>query len=415
MIRPRSHKLLVGMAALVGAGLALQACSSSSSSSSSHAVSSSAPFRVYALEALSGPLASQGQAELQGVEAAVAAMNQQGGIDGHHVVLSSANDDGDPTTDVTLITGQVDSSTPPNLVVAGTDGSDTDAVTPILKDHDILSVEPTAAVRSSNPSYAPDNYFSINAGAAANTVECEGLHAKGVKSVGLLYPNDALGSIVTSSFEPCFKQYGIKVTAASYPSGGTSFVPELSALKAANPQVLVTSGIGADAATIVTSRAQLAWTIPTYGDLPFSGSPIATLVPAADLKNLYLFQFSSGVYQSSQEKAPEFKTFYNALIKITGTKALPTPIATYGVGYDAVADVAMAAAQAHSITTSALLSAMAHMKPSDPQLNVTFHPLAFSPTDHSEVPGANGFEFIPADTPLSDGIFGLAPGTSPSF
>ena len=102
----------VGVALLVlGVGMPIQASASST------------PFRVYAIEALSGPTASQGKAELQGLQAAVAVMNKAGGVDGHHIVFSYADDAGDPTTAINLVTGQVDSGTPPNMVVGGTDGS----------------------------------------------------------------------------------------------------------------------------------------------------------------------------------------------------------------------------------------------------------------------------------------------------
>jgi ABC-type branched-subunit amino acid transport system substrate-binding protein len=367
------------------------------------------------MEALSGPLAAEGKAEVQGAEAAVAVFNKRGGIDGHHIVLTSGDDAGDPTTAINLVTAQVDGGSPPNQVLAGTDGSETDAVTPILKTHKILSVEATARTKSANPVYAPYDFASNTSGLNADLALCAGLDKKGIKSVGLLLSNDALGSIDSAALDPCFAKDGIKVTTSTYPDTATSMVSELSSLKAANPQVLVVSGFGAGIGTAVTSRAQIGWHIATYLSLPASGSLTPGLVPAADLENVYLFQFSAGIYKSSLEETPEFKTFFDALVKVTGTDNLQLPVITYGATYDAIADVYMAAKQGHTDTTLGLTNALKHLKASDPPENVTFHPLQFTTTDHTEVPGTTGFQFILATTPTSDGIVGLAPGTTPSF
>ena len=243
------RRLITYAAAGLVSAAALSACGSSAGSGSSGA---SSPYRVLALIALSGPTALDGKAEEVGVKAAVTVVNQHGGILGHPVALTVVNDNGDATTALTDVTQAIDGSSPPSLVLAGTDGAETDAVTPLLAQHKILSVQPTIATRSYSPSYAPYNFSDTATATALSTAFTQGaISRSGAKAVGLLLPDDALGTLSEAPEEAVLKQDGVKYYVATYPAGGTDFSPELLRLKSDNVQAVLATGLGTDAGTII--------------------------------------------------------------------------------------------------------------------------------------------------------------------
>ena len=110
---------LASCAAALTVALAVAACGSSSSSSSSSTSSggsggsstSSAegPINVLDITATSGPTAIYGEAETDGLEAAAAYYNAQGGILGHKVNIVVANDNSDPTIASSIATKDLSS------------------------------------------------------------------------------------------------------------------------------------------------------------------------------------------------------------------------------------------------------------------------------------------------------------------
>ena len=96
----RSSRLFTCLAAAVAAVL-FAACSSSPSDGSGGI--SSGPIKIGVIVPLSGPLATIGQAELNGVKVAIQVQNAKGGVDGHKLDLLSADDQGTPATAVSAM------------------------------------------------------------------------------------------------------------------------------------------------------------------------------------------------------------------------------------------------------------------------------------------------------------------------
>lgn len=86
------------------AAAVLAACGSSGSGGSgSSSGIASGPIKIGVIVPLSGPLATIGQAELDGVKVAVQLQNAKGGIDGHKLDLISGDDQGTPATAVSVM------------------------------------------------------------------------------------------------------------------------------------------------------------------------------------------------------------------------------------------------------------------------------------------------------------------------
>jgi branched-chain amino acid transport system substrate-binding protein len=67
---------------------------------------------------LSGSLSTIGQGVVNGIRAAAAVVNKQGGILGRRVEVQTLNDNGDPSTAASLVSQSVSSGTKPDLVVS---------------------------------------------------------------------------------------------------------------------------------------------------------------------------------------------------------------------------------------------------------------------------------------------------------
>jgi branched-chain amino acid transport system substrate-binding protein len=402
------RRLITGAVGLASAA-ALCACGSSAASGSSGA---SAPYRVLALIALSGPSALDGKAEAVGVKAAVTVVDQHGGILGHPVALTVVNDNGDPTTALTDVTQAIDGSSPPNLVLAGTDGAETDAVTPLLAQHKILSVQPTIATRSYSPSYAPYNFSDTATASALSTAFAQGaISRSGAKTVGILLPDDALGTLSGAPEEAVLNHDGVKYYVATYPAGGTDFSPELLRLKSDNVQALLATGLGTDAATIMTSRAKIAWNVPLYGDGTVATSNVGALVPAADLTNVQVFAFPVEKYVAPAQRTSAFTTFFSAVQKQNGGP-LSLAMYAYSAEYDVLPLVQLAAKQAGSIATTAVASALQKLPAQSTGLYVTFPVEQFASDDHALTLG-NNYIFVSPNPAATDGLFGVPSGVKP--
>jgi branched-chain amino acid transport system substrate-binding protein len=388
---------------------ALCACGASASSGGSTA---SSPYRVLALIALSGSSALDGKAEAVGIKAAATVVNQHGGILGHPVALTVVNDDGDPTTALTDVTQAIDGSSPPNLVLAGTDGAETDAVSPLLAQHKILSVQPTIATRSYSPSYAPYNFSDTATASDLSTAFAQGaISRSGAKTVGILLPDNALGTLSGAPEEAVLSHDGVKYYVATYPSGGTDFSPELLRLKADNVQLLLATGLGTDAATIMTSRAKIAWNVPVYGDGTVATSNVGSLVPAADLTNVQVFAFPVEKYVPPAQRTTAFNMFFSAVQKQNGGP-LSLSMYAYSGEYDVLPLVQLAAKQAGSIATTALASALQKLPAQPKGLYVTFPVEQFSTDDHALTLGKN-YIFVSPDPAAADGLFEVPSGAEP--
>jgi branched-chain amino acid transport system substrate-binding protein len=388
---------------------ALSACGSSASSGSSGA---SSPYRVLALIALSGPTALDGKAEEVGVKAAVTVVNQHGGILGHPVALTVVNDNGDATTALTDVTQAIDGSSPPSLVLAGTDGAETDAVTPLLAQHKILSVEPTIATRSYSPSYAPYNFSDTATATELSTAFTQGaISLSGAKAVGILLPDDALGTLSEAPEEAVLNKDGVKYYVATYPAGGTDFSPELLRLKSDNVQAVLATGLGTDAGTIMSSRAKIAWSVPVYGDGTVATSNVGALVPAADLTNVQVFAFPVEKYLAPAQRTTAFNTFFSAVQKQNGGP-LSLAMYAYSAEYDVLPLVQLAAKQAGSTDTAALASALQKLPSKATGLYVTFPVEQFSSDDHALTLG-NNYIFVSPNPEATDGLFEVPSGVTP--
>ena len=389
-----SRSRMVVIATACTAACLLASCSSNSSSptttgapGATSTTVSSTPFNVLAVVAETGPLAAINTAEMQGLKGAAAYINANGGIIGHKVVVTEVNDNLDPTTAASDLEQAISSGTLPNLVFAGSTSNETLAMVPILNAHKLLSIQLTTSAQTIDPSKYPDAFTvaSSTANESATLAAAVKSEYPKAKKVGILIGNDVNGTSLMDGEKAALEADGFQVVVQTYdPTTTIDMTPQLEALKAESPQVLVASGFGAVAGYILEGRTKIGWNVPVVGDASFSANPIASMVPKADLNGVVVATDKTAIYQPPSTWTPAFKTFIQ-YTKAQGAK-FTQGIGIYSLAWDVLILAKMAGTQANSGDSSAMVSALQSLKqPAQPQY-VSFPVEAYSPTLHSTNP-----------------------------
>lgn len=363
------HSMAAAVGAVALASIGLAACSSSSSGPSASSGGSAAaaapksPFTVLAIVASSGSLAAVTQSELQGMQAAAKYANAHGGFDGQQVQITVKNDNLDPTTAANLLQAALSSGTKPDMVYAGTTSNEAAALMPILTQNKMFSLQTDVSDSTITPSKNP-YAFSISTATSdfgAEVAAATKAHYPNAKKVGILIGNDVNGSSLLQSEKPNLEKQGYDVVVQTYdPTSTINMTPQMEALKAQNPQVLIASGFGAPAGYILKARAQIGWNIPVVGDSSFSANPLPSMASPAALNQVNVLAADSAIYTPPSQWSPALTTLYNAVKPASGT--FEVPFGLYECGWDTIMVAQAAANQAKSFDTTALTSALENLK-----------------------------------------------------
>jgi branched-chain amino acid transport system substrate-binding protein len=393
---------LASCAAALTVALAVAACGSSSSSSSSSTSSggsggsstSSAkgPINVLDITATSGPTAIYGEAETDGLEAAAAYYNAQGGILGHKVNIVVANDNSDPTIASSVATKDL-SSDPGKyaMVWDGEEGTATAALIPIMKRYGVFQ---TAVNDGDNAcevgSACPDLFTQDGPIAAAESIDAAAMKKAGYTKIGIIADQATYDQSELAFMEPDLKKEGIQFQTATFPPTAVSLTPEMSQLKSDGVQAVFALALGPSAGYVLQARAALGWSIPLQFDITGSSTNVAGLVPKADLSNV------KETIQSCEDVTRPDPTF-SLMVKYA-----PQPLAgsvicpIAGDGWGGIVLLANAAEKAKSLSASALSEAAQNLRITSNE--VSYSQKCWTPADHEDqCEGANTdyYEVVP--------------------
>jgi branched-chain amino acid transport system substrate-binding protein len=363
---------------------ATTAGSGSSATTAAAAAPTGSPFKVLAIIGTSGSLAGTAQAYVQALNASAGVVNKEGGILGHPVQISIKNDNLDPTTAANLLQSEISNGNMPNLVFAGTTSNETLALVPILTQNKLLSMQATVSNQTIDPTKYP---YAFTLGpatpdAAAGLTASLKTQYPNAKTVAMIIGNDVNGNSLLGNEKAALEQAGLKVVVQQYdPKATVDMTPQLQALQAQHPDVLVASGFGQVAGYILAGRAKLGWNIPVVGDNSFSANNLVSLGTPDQLKGVSVSSNKATIYEPVDQRPPAFQTFYNA-VQAQGGK-FDQPIAIYGIAYDVVQLAKLAAEQAKSTDTQAMTQALENLQQPSPLPYVTYASEQFSSTKHS--------------------------------
>ena len=399
------HRLVTAVAA--GACVALVAACGSSNSGSSKGSSSSAPIYILASAGtgVPGTLGQNAATADNAVKAAVSVINAAGGIMGHKVVATYVDDEGDPTTAVSLLEQQISSGHKPLAYFDSGPSNLSAAVLPILAQNHILSFNTAPTANSSDPSTFPLN-FDLSPSAPNYAVAfCPYAKAHGWTKVGVLYTDDAYGDVLGPDIQTQCKADGSTVTGIEkYEPTSLDMTPEIQAIESGHPQVVMLVGYGAEVGYVLDGFHKLGWNVPILGDVAVADTNIVTTKPPAGLlgtaeeKNLKFEAFQSTVAQSNEPA--NLTTMINAL-KAQGP--IPGSLIT-AYNYDGVQMLAAAATKAKTVTdVSAIAKAVLKLTAGEAKTAI-FPQYFYSATLHAPTEPSSVFTFVTPST-LTNGQF----------
>jgi len=363
---------------LAAASLVLTALSISPSIAG--AAKAKTPFRMLMIVAVTGPVAGPTAAEIQGTQAAVALINKSGGMYGHRIVMTVANDNLDPTTALSELQQAIGSNSKPNMVFAGTGSNETLAMMPTLTRYKILSMQLAGSSIVDSPyQFVLPNYIPTQAQAVVASIV---KNYPSAKNVGIIISNDAQGTALLQYYQTALTKAGLTYNAQTFADTTTNVTPQLQALQATNPDVVIASGYGAVAGYILQDRATLGWKVPVVGDGQLSANNLPALVPSSALTGVSLIGMNSQVYAPLPTKSKAFQNFFLGITKQGADYS--EPIILYSLAYDDLILTQLAANQAKSIAAPAIAKALEHLKQPKVKQYVSWSVEGFTPTIHVE-------------------------------
>jgi branched-chain amino acid transport system substrate-binding protein len=393
----------VGVAGLAAA-LALTACSSSGRGSKSTGTgggSSSAAagknFTFVYESGISGALASVAALEISGMNVAIDELNKTGGINGHHIVLKTLDDQGSATTAVSVLQQYISGGGGMDAILAGLTSPETLAMLPVLTRAKTISMAGAVNTTLNDPSKYPYHFGIAPDAATELKTLLPQLTKISAKSLSALLPNDATGQTEYAAVQAALKGSGISVTETTYDPTAVNLTVPYAKAASGKPDALFLDAEGSAEGPLLNARLKVpgATDIATFGGPALAGVPPISLAPASALGN-FLMPELSGLVQKSGAKSA-------ALIAVQGANDYKgQSIIAAAFGYDVVQIVALGAKQAKSIDSAAIKTAL-EANPTIAVGNlITETDLGYSSTDHFPT---GSYEWIQAASTVSGGLW----------
>jgi branched-chain amino acid transport system substrate-binding protein len=390
--------------------VAISACGSSGSSSSAGGASGSATstakgsaFQILDISALSGPYAATGLPETQATRAAVNYIDAHGGADGHQLVLTVKDDQGDASTAVSILQQQVASGNKPDMVIPGVTSDETVALLPILARDGILSIACTGAEQISTPSKYPLSFGGSFRPLDAPNSEATFLKSKGYTNIGVFNADDAYGTDWYSNISVALKDAGLKFTDVSYDPTAIDLSPELGKLEGDHPDAILAEGFGAPVGAIFSARLKLGdLKTPFIADNTISSGDVWTTVnDPTVLQNTYMQAYAVGVDTPSNTSRPAVQNLLSSVKKLG---AISASLSLYALNWDIVQTAKAAIVESNSTNPTQVAAAMLNLKSSDAQWaqNGGAAP-GYTSSEHFAAATAQNYTFVSAG-PLVDGM-----------
>ena len=363
MVSPHARRALIP---LLAAALALTGCAGSAVSAAS--ADTSGPLKIGVVVPLTGPIGETGKALLQGFELGVAKVNGAGGVNGQPVEYVVVDDAGDPATSTQLARRLIQSDQV--SVLFGTITGDTaEAVAAVSDDAKV----PFATAILGDPERCwpyqwgfGESTRQLLTPAVPALIEAYGERVAIVGS-DYNYPH-----IYAGIAKELVQAAGATVVAEEYsPLGQTDWQPVITKLKAAQPDVLLSMVVGADAVAFSQQAQQFGLLTPELG---FEGAPLdADYFPALSAViqgRDHVVRWADGLADpASQQFVADYRAKYSWL--------LPVPEVA-GNAYFGIQFVLAAAAKSGGTDPEAINREIAQLRFDSPLGTGT----NFDPTNH---------------------------------
>jgi branched-chain amino acid transport system substrate-binding protein len=306
---------------------------------------------VYA--ALTGGEASFGQATLQGVQLAADEINRNGGVLGRKVRLVVEDDQSRPEDASSVVTKLI---TRDNVVavIGENSSSQSLAAAPVAQRAKVPMISPS----STNPKVTKTGDYIFRVcftdpyqGKALATFVRNNLKAN---TAAILRDNKSDYSVgLAEVFRNQFTSMGGKIVAEqSYAGGDTEFRPQLTAIKAANPEVIFVPGFYTEVGQLAQQARELGIKVPLVGGDGWDAPALLDIGKEA----------LNGTYFSDHYFVDEPRPAVQRFVAAIRTKYNQNPAANAALGYDALHILADAITRAGSLDKKAIRDQIASTK-----------------------------------------------------
>jgi branched-chain amino acid transport system substrate-binding protein len=374
----KSIRRRAAVAVLTVAALALAGCAGTATGGAS---TPAGTYNVYMSMSVTSAISAVAKANIAGMQAAVDAINDEGGIDGRTVKLTVSDDKLDPTTALTELQ-QAISAGHIDLAIAGNTSNISLALAPVLARNKILTFEQASSTALDDPTKFPYLFQATTSEKFVGQALTTYVQKKGYKKVGLLLGNDALGQDSQKIYTADLEKAGIQVVAESFAPTDLDMTAQLERLRDANPDVVVANAFGAALGIILKNRTTLGWTTPVIGGAATAnGNNLGAISTAADWKNMVLEAYLVNT-QKGATKAPVQD--FIARLKKAGVD-INTNLHQYSLMWDVLHIVKAASEKAGTTDTVKVAKAIETYGDfsGKPGAGLSFGVEKFSSTDHS--------------------------------
>lgn len=246
-------RLVASTSVVAAAALALAACGGGSGGGSG---GGKEDIVVGAMLAMTGSNSSEGQTNLNGQMARFNQVNEEGGIDGHKIVLKVGDDQLDPAKAPGVARQLVESDHV--VAVLGAGSADSYAVLPYLAQKHVLAIPGGGATSLIETS--PTTYRQVIPGydQLAAAVVRYGVEKLGAKRVAVAYTPDAVGEPTKEGTEKMLAKYGMKpVAEVEFSPTATNDSSQAAKLQAANADFVVINHTPAVATVLIKAAEQI--------------------------------------------------------------------------------------------------------------------------------------------------------------
>jgi branched-chain amino acid transport system substrate-binding protein len=391
---------MIGKPRLIAAAavLLVMACGGSSPAPSS---TNATPYRVVMIVGLSGFTSGVSTATINSMKISIGAVNKAGGIGGRKVELEVLDDASDATKAVSVLTDRLANGATPDLVLAGNSSTETLAMLPTLTKNKILQIGITASKVINDPATYPYAFNVTDDQLGGVDALVAYLKSKNYKKIGKLLGNDALGQSISSQWDPAFQAAGFTSVGASFAATALDLTPQLSQLKAQNPDVVVFNGTAAINGVFLQNRQKLGWTVPVIMYFSSANTDLLAAGGNADsVKGVTVETYAINQFVPVAQRDKRTQAFITALQALGPIKFLLNSLFWT---YDILQLVKVAADQAKATDTEHIASTLENLKqPSSPPW-ISQKVMGFSKANHFMRESVGDYAFMAAG-PIVDGM-----------